>query len=125
MYGVIRVEGRNIYAHRLAWEIAANRPVPAGQFVLHRCDNPPCCNPSHLFIGTVKDNTADMFAKNRANKARGERHHGAKITAEDVREIRRRYEPRVVTAKHLAAEYGLNHGYVRLILCRRRWAHVL
>jgi hypothetical protein len=53
-----------IGAHRVAWELA-NGPIPAGLQVLHRCDNPPCVRPDHLFIGTVSDNMRDMYAKGR------------------------------------------------------------
>lgn len=64
-YTLVLVDGSaERRAHRLAWELA-NGPVPAGQFVLHRCDNPPCARPDHLFLGTAADNTADMRSKGR------------------------------------------------------------
>jgi hypothetical protein len=63
-YGVVDVGGRSVLAHRQAWE-DANGPIPVGLFVLHRCDNPPCVNPEHLFLGTHQDNMADMKAKGR------------------------------------------------------------
>ncbi|MGH7024521.1 MAG: HNH endonuclease signature motif containing protein [Caulobacteraceae bacterium] len=53
------------YAHRLAWELA-NGPIPDGLLILHKCDNPVCCNPDHLFLGTAADNHADCAAKGRA-----------------------------------------------------------
>lgn len=65
-FGYGNVE-HDVRAHRLAWELA-NGPIPAGLHVLHRCDNPPCCNARHLFIGTDADNVADMRAKGRQGR---------------------------------------------------------
>ncbi|HXI18492.1 MAG TPA: HNH endonuclease signature motif containing protein, partial [Chloroflexota bacterium] len=72
--------------HRVAWELA-NGPIPDGLLVCHSCDNPPCCNPAHLFLGTDQDNVDDMRRKGRG--AFGERSGGSKVTAEQVLEIRR------------------------------------
>ena len=79
-YGDIAVRGKHIKAHRMAWEIA-NGPIPDGLWVLHDCpagDNPSCCNPAHLWLGTHADNMADMAAKGRyvlpKARASGERH---------------------------------------------------
>lgn len=63
-YGKFYMNGRLHFAHRAAWELA-NGPIPEGVFVLHRCDNPSCCNVDHLWLGTAADNTADMMAKRR------------------------------------------------------------
>lgn len=60
---------RVIYAHRVAWELT-NGPLADGEYVFHRCDNPPCCNPSHLFKGTYLDNNRDMTAKGRHAETR-------------------------------------------------------
>ena len=59
--------GRRMLAHRAAWEQHHGRPVPSKMSVLHRCDNPKCCNPGHLFLGTQSDNALDMWAKGRGN----------------------------------------------------------
>lgn len=68
-YGCLAVGGRQVGAHRVAWE-TQNGPIPEGLFVLHKCDNPPCVRPDHLFLGTAKDNAMDMARKGRAAGAR-------------------------------------------------------
>lgn len=139
-YGVVTVrQNRNKStksAHRLMWQEKVG-PISDGLCVLHKCDNPCCVNPEHLFLGTFADNSADMVAKGRAAKGaksgrythpetnpRGERNGRAKITADDVVEIRRRYKPRVVTTKMLADEYGVSNQLISCILLRQNWKHV-
>ena len=65
-YGLIGIDRARVYTHRFAWELA-NGPIPDGMFICHHCDNPPCCDPEHLFMGTVADNSADMITKGRGN----------------------------------------------------------
>lgn len=79
--------GRMRTVHRVAWEIA-NGTIPDGLCVLHRCDNPPCCNPAHLFLGTVQDNNADRDAKGRHVALKGEDHGSSRLTNDQTAAIR-------------------------------------
>lgn len=73
--------------HRVSWELV-NGPVPDGSYVLHACDNPPCCNPDHLWLGSLSDNTQDMVAKGRSRTATGVAHRDAKLTWDEVQRLR-------------------------------------
>lgn len=112
-------------AHRVAWE-SANGPIPACLMVCHRCDNPACCNPSHLFLGTNRDNVDDMVAKGRApgGSARGESHGLSKLTAEWVREIRRIWQGGRTKQRDLADLYGVDQQVIWSVVNRRTWKHV-
>lgn len=117
---------RNVKAHVLAKEIATGGH-PDGMQGLHTCDTPRCYNPDHITWGTVAENMGDMARKGRA--ARGERNGQAKVTAEQVAEIRDRYKTRSEGAKsgdlqRLADAYGISRSMVLLIVQREQWAHV-
>jgi hypothetical protein len=85
-YGAFWLNGRHQPAPRVALMLTGT-PVPTGMEVCHRCDNPPCCNPAHLFVGTRQDNNEDKVCKNR--HAHGVTHGNALLTSADVDEIRR------------------------------------
>lgn len=116
--------GRTSSAHRESW-IAFMGPVPAGMCVCHKCDNPRCIRPSHLFIGTFKENTHDMIAKGRMNSPVGERSSAAKLTADKVRIIRERYSqsPRPYQSE-LAKEFGVDQSQISYIVNRKKWRHI-
>lgn len=105
-------------AHRVSWELH-HGPIPSGLLVLHRCDNPPCVNPAHLFLGTHADNGADRDAKGRRNDARGERHASARLTVEQVREIRAQLGD--VPKKELARRYGVRYQSIQAIASGKSW----
>jgi hypothetical protein len=121
-YGALRHKGRFLYAHRVAWEIE-NGPIPDGLHVLHSCDNPPCCNPAHLRIGTHADNVGDMHERGRARSCglAGERHPMARLTETQVAEIRARYAAGGVTQYELAPEYGISQAHLSKVVSGKNW----
>jgi len=110
-------------AQRVSWKLAYG-PIPPGMYVLHRCDNPPCVRPEHLFLGTHKENMQDMTAKGRHGvfDRAGEKNGNAKLTEAQVVEIRERAAAgeRGLT---LAAEYGLHFNKISAILHGRSWVN--
>jgi hypothetical protein len=120
-------DGRRVtlLAHRVAWELI-NGPIPHELHVLHRCDNPPCVNPDHLMLGTQADNLADMTAKGRRVNAdtAGEKNPAAKLSEEEVLEMRRRFKPRRVTVPMLASRHGVSPATVEAVVLRKTWKHL-
>ncbi len=115
-YGLITRGGRDrrhVRTHRVAYESAVG-PVPAGLFVLHTCDNPPCCNPAHLFLGTSADNTDDMMRKGRGRLPglKGQAHPRARLSDDDIAMMRARYHAGSATQRELAEEYNVREQYV-------------
>lgn len=136
----------HVGAHRFALELKLGRPIAAGMYACHRCDNPPCVNPAHLFEGSPVENVADRVAKGRSavgdqvppeRRARGarnpahaipgfragERNGRHRLTADDVRAIRLR----LATGspwRVIAAEFGVSKPTVSHIAAGRTWQHV-
>lgn len=123
-YGRFLQGQRLIQAHRIAWA-DSNGPIPDGMVICHACDNRCCCNPAHLWLGTVAENNHDMKAKKRArwNGARGADAAGARLTDEIVADMRRRCRAGE-TAAVLAAEYGVSRRCANGAITGTRWAHV-
>lgn len=122
-YGRYGVGKKMCFAHRHAYALTFG-PIPEGLCCLHKCDNPPCCNPSHLFLGTQADNMRDMFAKNRHPPVQGERHPRAKLTDANVVEIRRLYATGLYIQQELADKYGVHCSIIGFIVNRKIWKHV-
>jgi HNH endonuclease len=122
-YGFLNVKGKNIRAHRLAL-ILSGVKLPDDLDALHTCDNPPCCNPIHLFIGTDLDNMRDRDAKGRFHPLRGSESGMAKLNEQQVLEIRRIYTPNRGLARKLADRFGVSRDNIYLIVKRRTWKHV-
>lgn len=117
-YGRFWINGKNEGAHRIAW-IIKNGSIPRGLHVLHRCDNRACVNPAHLFLGTNTDNMKDRNEKGRTTH--GEDHHSAKLTEEDVRQIRGHS---FLSHKVLAARFGVSRRAIHYIINNKTWRHV-
>jgi hypothetical protein len=113
-YGRFYVHGQGpVLAHRWSYE-AAYGPVPVGIRVLHRCDNPPCVRPDHLFLGTDSDNVEDMDKKGRRNRTRT-------INAADAAEIRRLYDASQRNGGELARRFGITRTYLWKVATGRVW----
>jgi len=150
-YGQFKVQERNLRANRVAWEMTHGE-IPDGLSVLHRCDNRRCCNPDHLWLGTHRENMADMQRKGRAaagdqNGSRlypdrlirgdahparriagwsqGERNGEARLTESQVREIRARYAMGGVTLQEIGSAVGVSKNTIHRIVHRKNWKHVL
>lgn len=126
-YGLIWIgpaSGGCTMAHRAAWE-SANGPIPDGLCALHRCDNPSCCNPAHLFVGTIADNNADRDAKGRQRTRGlpGESNPNAILTEGDVVEIKaRRAEGESLAV--IARDFPVSKQTIWMIVRGHKWAHV-
>lgn len=120
-YGRLNINNRPILAHRLSWELHFHE-ISSDQHVLHRCDNPGCVRPDHLFLGDQVANNADMVAKGRFSPgvSRGIDHGCAKLTEEQVRYIRASKE----SDQLMADKFGISRRHIRDIKARMAWAHL-
>lgn len=119
-YGITGVGGKPNKAHRVSYEAFVGR-LPEGACVLHKCDNPRCVNPDHLFLGTRADNAADKVAKGRQRRHFGETNPNARLCADDIRAIRSSAE----TGKALSKKYGVSQTNISSIRLGKAWGHIL
>lgn len=121
-YGLFKLRGRMVRAHRLAVFLATGAwPGPA--LVCHRCDTPGCVRPDHLFRGSAAANAADMVAKGRSAHLRGEAHGGARLTATTVQEIRR-LAALGTEQGTIARQFGTTRSNVSAIARGKSWRHL-
>ena len=117
-YGRVSVAGKNFHATRVIWELA-NGEIPEDMDVLHKCDNPPCVNPDHLFLGSAGDNLRDMYAKGRRS-GKGIKNGNSRLSESDVINIRTSDIP----AKNLAAFYQIHPATIFKIKKKKLWSHL-
>lgn len=120
-YGRISFQGRLYSAHRVSWQLHNGTDIPEGMVICHTCDNPPCVNPRHLFLGTPADNVRDAISKGRISF--GEKHPMAKLSADDVKEIRRLFS-NGMSQVEIAKIYGKTQGAISNIIRRKIWKNM-
>lgn len=123
-YGAFMFRGTLWKASRVAWTLT-HGDIPNDLWVLHECDNPPCCNPAHLFLGTHIDNVADMVSKNRVCRTSGSDRWVSKLDEPTIIGIRQRYAAGGVTQQELADEFGVSFQNISMIVLRKTWKHVV
>lgn len=121
-YGHFRVNLNTVGAHRFSYE-RYNGKIPDGMLVCHKCDNPSCVNPEHLFAGTYKDNMADMYSKNRNNTVFGEHVGTSKLTGNKVIEIREMLAAGQ-TQSSIAEAFDVSQASISHINTEKKWKHI-
>src|SRR3990167_8959811 len=125
-YGGIRLNKKEQRAHRISWELH-NGEIPKGLHVIHKCDNPPCVNPDHLWLGTHQDNMRDRSKKGRTSRhignldLGGEKHGSSKLKEKQVIEIRNLGKTGIYIQKELADLFGVHQTTINNILNNKYW----
>lgn len=119
-YGVIKFREKTIKAHRIAFELATGKS-PIGLCVLHRCDNPGCVNPKHLYLGTPKDNAMDRMRKGRGGNLKGEHNGRAKLSLEQIETIRDLFSTGAYSKVKLGKIFGVSDAQIGNIVRGIHW----
>jgi hypothetical protein len=125
-YGRIGIGPRGagtVSVHRLSWELK-HGSIPNDLCVLHKCDNPSCVNPDHLFLGTKSDNNRDMVHKHRNSCGYGLKNRSSKLTPSDVRRSRMLYASGNISYRTLGAMFGIDAVAMRFAVIGKTWKHV-
>lgn len=120
-YGRIMINHITYRAHRIAYELT-HGSIPKGLYVLHHCNNPPCCNPNHLYAGTQKDNMKQMIVD--GHSCVGEKHPMGKLRGEDILKIKKLYSTGRYTLKEIGIMFGTSDKNIHLIKSNKRWKHI-
>ena len=128
-YGVFTLKQNNIVPSRMMWMLTYGE-IPDGMLICHKCDNPPCINPFHLFIGSYADNTKDMVMKGRKSTIvypdrlpRGINHKNAKLNDVDILQIRT-MSSKGVSYKDIKAQFNIGKSNISSIINRKTWTHL-
>lgn len=119
-YGMANAMDNSFCAHRMSWSMH-NGPIPAGMAICHKCDNPPCVNPAHLFLGTKADNSRDMARKGRSTH--GESNPRARLTEAEVLQVRR-LRAEGLSMRRIALRVGCSLTNVSVICRGKTWSRL-
>lgn len=123
-YGKFSVGGSTKMAHRVSYEIYYKK-IPEGMMVCHKCDNPECTNPEHLFLGNAAENMRDKIQKGRhKGAAKGQQHHNSRLKESDVKEIRQTYAAGKASQYELAQRFCVTQSQISAIVNKRKWGHL-
>lgn len=122
-HGRVKIKSKDLKAHRVSWEYHKG-PIPDGMFVLHTCDNPPCINPEHLFLGTQLENMRDMHSKNRNVSSLGEKHGRSKLTEVEVKQIKNMLLEGRYSHREIGEGFGVTGAAITQIAIGNNWRDV-
>jgi hypothetical protein len=119
-YGLFGTGPQSRLAHRVSYSLFVG-PIPDGLLILHKCDNPRCVNPEHLYVGTHNDNSRDMMERGRGSFVGGEENPHAKLAKEEVSQIRNAYKRGGISYQKLSNIFGIWPGHLWRIVNNKAW----